>query len=588
MILSLNLYIKIRNPMKMLKISLRHSIAVAVGMLAISACVNEEYDLSKDIDTEMTVLKNISMPVGDLTKVTISDLLNLDNSDGSLIRMDDKGNYVFNFSGDEISLNIDVPEITIGQDGGIHTEPIEVHFGTGIFAGMSGGTVGKNIVYSEQAGKPLDTSMDIEIDSELPSQVSAIKSMTLDASLDMKFSVNAGSVHLSKGFEFDFPSYMHLVKKNAGDESFTVLDDHRLVIESDINITADSPLALSVTLDRIDVPEGAVTDGYLNLSEKIYTRGDFYIDPIDFDVIPDEVVIDIKADITDLDIISTEVKLNVNETVPGSSMEVNGMPDILGGGDVCLDIYNPVLRFTIDNSTPFSFNVKADISAKRGDNSVSLALGNDPEINIPASTTMDYTYSRRGENPTPEIGEMISMVPETISFENIVLASTGKNWVKIVSGRNYSASISYGLNAPLAFGEDMKFGFTYDIDDLNLNVALSRVTMSLNIENTVPIDLKIGAVALDENGNEMKDVEITVNQTIAAGTHTSPVLTDVVFELESQRGTINLNSLKLNLEALAPSGDMLGITLNKEQGFAINDVVVTLPDGITIPDTSNE
>ena len=130
----------------MLKISLRHSITVVLGMLAVSACVNEEYDLSKDIDTEMTVLKNISMPVGDLTKVTISDLLNLDNSDGSLIRIDENGDYVFNFSGDEISLNIDVPEITIGQDGGIHTEPIEVHFGTGAFAGMPGVSIGKNIV----------------------------------------------------------------------------------------------------------------------------------------------------------------------------------------------------------------------------------------------------------------------------------------------------------------------------------------------------------------------------------------------------------------------------------------------------------
>lgn len=62
--------------MKMQHYSRWHSVLIILtGMSALSACVNEEYDLSKDIDTEITILKNVSMPLGSIEPVTIEKSL---------------------------------------------------------------------------------------------------------------------------------------------------------------------------------------------------------------------------------------------------------------------------------------------------------------------------------------------------------------------------------------------------------------------------------------------------------------------------------------------------------------------------------
>ena len=90
--------------MKMLHYMRWHSaLIILAGMPALSACVNEEYDLSKDIDTDLTVLKNISMPVGSIGSIAISDILTLDDDSDSVIRKDENGDFVFAFTGQTIS-----------------------------------------------------------------------------------------------------------------------------------------------------------------------------------------------------------------------------------------------------------------------------------------------------------------------------------------------------------------------------------------------------------------------------------------------------------------------------------------------------
>ena len=148
--------------MKMLYYSRWHSVLIILlGMSALSACVNEEYDLSEDIDTQITILKNVSLPVGSVDAVTISKVLSLGDDEESVIRKDENGDFIFSFTGDEISAGIEVPSISIAPAGGIHTEPIEVHFNSGSAAGKDPATQIGNIVYSDIAGKPVEAGMNL-------------------------------------------------------------------------------------------------------------------------------------------------------------------------------------------------------------------------------------------------------------------------------------------------------------------------------------------------------------------------------------------------------------------------------------------
>ena len=583
--------------MKTLFVSGWRSVLIGIsGMLALSACVNDEYDLSKDIDTEMTLLKNVSMPLGSFEKVSISEILTLDESEESIISKNNDGDFIFSFTGDEISADIEVPSFRIAQSGVIHTEPIEVHFSTGPAAGMNAGVITENIVYSQITGKPLDSSMDIELDADLPAEIIDVKSVILDAAINLNFTVQGGAVNLKEGFVLDFPEFLNVVKSNMSDTRFELIDNHKVMLKQDVKVSSASPLVFSLKLDKMNIPSGVVSDGILAINEKVKVTGDFYLSPSDFSIIPEKLVISIKADITGLDVVSAEVKLAVDEKISGSTMELDNLPDFLSGGDICLDIYNPTLSFDILNDTPLSFGIKTGITGTRGNKEVNILLGEKPEINIPAESDVRYVLTRReqasvGTNHivVPELGEMISMLPETISIDDISLSSSGEDYIQIISGNSYKASVAYEVYAPLAFDQNMKISFDQKVTDLGLDlgISLSAISASMNIENSIPLDFTIAAKALDSDGKVMNDIDVTVSKAVAAGTHTSPVTTEVTLMIKSKSGVIAFDGLHLSMKANGSSA-LTGVALNENQGFDIKDLIITLPEGITFTDTDNE
>lgn len=577
--------------MKMLYYSRWHSVLIILfGMSALSACVNEEYDLSKDIDTEITILKNVSMPVGSIEPVTIEKVLSLDEDDTSVIRKDDNGDFIFTFTGKEISAEIEVPSFSIAPANGIHTEPIEVHFGTGDAAGKNPSLITEDIIYSVVSGKVLDASMDIDIESQLPSQIADVKSVSLDASVYMNFAVNAGSVHLMKGFAIEFPDFLSLTKSGMTDSRFD-LQNNKLVVTEDVRISSDSPLTFALLVDMINVPAGAVSAGQLAIKDQVKVTGDFYLSPSDFNVIPDELVVNIKADITDLDVLSAEVKLAINETVAGSTVSVGELPEFLTGGNVCLDIYNPSLNFGIKNNTPFAFGVKAGVRAARGNDVVDIVLGENPTIEIPAETDAFYQITRRETYVpqgavnvvVPELGNLISILPETVSFDDITLTSTSSDYVSVASGVRYNASLSYEVYAPLAFDNELQIEFSTDIENIGMSfedVTIDDLKISLKIENSIPLDFAIKAVALDAEGGISSGQELSVSGPVKGGTQNSPAVSDIDLSIKSTGGQFGLDALRLTMTASAPS-DLTGVALNEKQGFKITDLVITCPEGIT-------
>lgn len=578
--------------MKMQHYSRWHSVLIILtGMSALSACVNEEYDLSKDIDTEITILKNVSMPLGSIEPVTIEKILNLEQEDISVLCKNDDGDFIFTFTGSEISAEIDVPSFSIAPAGGIQTEPIEVHFNTGPAAGMDPGIVTENIVYSKVTGKLLDSSMDIEVESKLPSQIVDVKSVALDASIYMNFSVNAGAVHLMKGFSVEFPEFLNVVGTGYTDSRFEIQSGNKLVVKDDILISSVSPLTFALKVDKITLPQGSISEGLLVMNDEVRVNGDFYLSPSDFRVIPEELVVDIKADMTDLDVLSAEVKLAINEKVNGTSLSISEFPEFLTGGNVCLDLYNPSLNFGVKNHTPFAFGVKAGIKAARGNDSVEIQLGEDPAIDIPADTEAFYQITRKETDVpqgavnivVPELGDLISILPEKVIFDDIILTSTSTDYVSIVSGDKYSASISYEVYAPLAFDKDLNIEFSTDINEIGLSFdefSVENFKLGLKIENSIPLDFAIDAVVLDAEGSVVNDMELNVSAPVKGGTQNSPAVSDIEISIKSTGDSFSLDGLRLTMNASAPS-DLTGVALNEKQGFKITDLVITCPEGIT-------
>jgi hypothetical protein len=145
--------------------------------------------------------------------------------------------------------------------------------------------------------------------------------------------------------------------------------------------------------------------------------------------------------------------------------------------------------------------------------------------------------------------------------------------------------LEYEFISPLAFGKDLNISFDYDIDlglggDTDGGSILDSLVISMDLQNTIPLDFAITSVALDSDGKEIKDASVNLNLNLAAGTLEEPAESPAEIVLR-QNGFSSVDKLRLHMNARS-SQKMEGRLLNTEQGLGINNLTVSLPKGITL------
>ena len=89
---------------KTVNFSRRMLVCGITSLFFVASCVNGEYDLNREIDTELNLLPGLAVPVGSVSKVAISDLFGLSDD----ITTDTDGNLKLQITGEEA--------FTIGSD----------------------------------------------------------------------------------------------------------------------------------------------------------------------------------------------------------------------------------------------------------------------------------------------------------------------------------------------------------------------------------------------------------------------------------------------------------------------------------------
>ena len=452
---------------------------------------------------------------------------------------------------------------------------------------MDASVIPGKIVYSDVSGTQFSSSTDIEVDSQIPSQILDVRSVTLDASFDLDFKVNYGAFYLIEGFELELPEILSVKKKDANDNRFELVDGHKLVLKEDIKVSAASPLALSLAVEKITIPGGSVAERRLKLNEKIIVNGDFYISPSDFTYIPYELDIEIRAGLNGLDVKSAEIKADLSTVISGIRLLFDDISDVVNNENICLDIYNPTFSFEVDNSSPFSFGAATSIIATASDMKSVLVLGDDPKINLPANTLSKYVISRRPVDKQgvtniviPELSEFMKIFPRTVEMSYINMRTTDKDFITVNTGDQYSASILYAFNAPLAFGDGFSLDFSTDLEaDVSM---LDGAELRMNIVNSIPFDFDITAEVLDADKQPISGIELNVDCSVKGGTHLSPVETPVTLYLRNNGSVEKFGYIRLNMSVKSPAGELVGVALNKNQGLELKDVTLSLKEGFTI------
>jgi hypothetical protein len=290
--------------------------------------------------------------------------------------------------------------------------------------------------------------------------------------------------------------------------------------------------------------------------------------------------------------------------IEDKNVDIEGLPDFLTSEGSVLDLYNPILRFAINNDSPLGLNLNAEITAVSGSHITDIHVGDNCKngnhetepVVIHAESQVEYYLSRQGKHDTSsgedievsEIADIISEVPEQITIHDISIESE-RNYITVSASDEYFVYMEYEFFSPLAFGENLNLTFDYDID-LGLGgnaVGIDSLVISMDMVNTIPLNFAIKGSVLDNKGTELENVSVDLDCTLLAGTLDNPTTTPVKVVVSTGNSAIDLSSLRLKLNATS-SHELQGVVLNTAQGLAISGINVSLPHGVKLDLTNYE
>ena len=618
----------------------RHALIPAVcivsSFICITACVNEEYDLSKGIDTTINVNGDISAPLGSTEKILIGDFFEIDPQNSAISVVD--GDYVLSLSGDMVRHDIDVPElgisgISVGNSenpGGYRinmdipdTQPVE-------------GVQIPDRTYEFTVSGEKETA--IEINEEVPEYIAGIGKIELNSvmSISMRLSRDdgrsEGEITIGEGFSLVFPDYITIVKE-GGSVDYEVLDGNVVRFASSASLTPSAPLGFQLGIAGIDfgrMPDGQglvngriVIDDIIGMQDVSISANARSFGEVISDL-PSSLSIDIDMSVSDIEIETVEVVFNPEITVDDQTVEIGEMPEFLSEEGNRLDLYSPVITLMVTNDSPVSAVLQADITSYSNDSqTASIHLGNKDAgaadaVVLRSGVTPVYIVRRAEDVPEgpvaatndpviivrDDLSELIATIPDKMTVSNIdvrVLQETIE-FDLVNAPDRYSFSFGYDINVPLAFGEELAVSYPYDITGLNetlnpsssddngsLEIDFSEASVFLTFVNEIPLDLSVAASPVDKDGNVIGsgiDVELTGIEgnsavTVGAGNVGSPSESPAVIRIRADRESLmKLDGFRLDLKGSCGSG-FAGVALNENQGIQLKDISVNIKGGVS-------
>lgn len=572
-------------------------IAMLSAAVSVTSCLNEDYDLTKDIDTNISIDGDISAPLGNSEFILVDDFLNLGNDAADVLKTDASGNYYVSVTGRGSSSDVELPVLSFSDelvtDGGYIARIKKSELPL-----PSSGTVP-----AEQYTKHFNvSSTPMTVNEDVPHEIRAVKDAEVSGVVNISLTVTTGKATLSD-LIIDFPEYLEFADVKDAGLNFNP-DGNLLTIKSpQISTMAKNYYLNVVGIDFDKIPSG---QGFLPSQHKIVLNDEIKLSAFDVnavlsdfgatvEAVPNEIVADIDLSISSLIVKTALVKVDPDIVIDPFISNVGELPDFLSGDDVVLDLYNPVLKLNIDNHTPLKLNLNADIMSYKGADHRTAHVGNangGEAIALTPSGMNRLYISRTGEGVpagfasvvVPDFSSLISIVPDRIGVENIDVEAADE-FVTLTSGGRYNVVYDFELAAALAFGKDVKIVYstdftgwneTFNPNDESFALEIRDADVKFDFVNMIPMTISLDAAAIDVDGNVIPGIKVTLNGDIPAGSVEKPSTSALTLNLEGSAEQMRkLDGLRLNLTGSDP-GTMSGVCLNKNQGVQFKNMKIRL------------
>lgn len=627
----------------------------AVSVFSLASCVNEEYDLNKGIDMTINIDGDISAPLGSTEAIMIGDFLDIDE-ENSVLLADETGDYSLHVEAEEpVGGNVIIPSVSIEDyeslfgNGGFSLDVDVKHYVDAAEEIIGDETPVEGIIVTDVDilnGTRQTTDVIIRQDvSQITDVVKALGTIALDAPLVLTLGISEGEVTVNGGLKLTFPACVGLSLSESYDFC-SINEGHILEFTSDVPVKSDSPVTIALQMTSIDftalqgTQQGLV--GTDIIVEQTIELSHFLIDAeasdfgSTFGDMPTDLQISLDMRALRMGVTGGTAVIDPSVEVEDGTVSVGELPEFLTGENVVLDIYNPVIRLDVKNSSPASALLSAKIQGYDADGNgigTSITIGSSDKdapdaIFMQPGSTSFYISAREieldiedvyplGENPpcnvvVPDLPDIVRTIPYSVGFSDISIvvphegsAEDGyeeSDYVMVVfpedgSDLEYSFSADYTIDVPLSFGEDLHIEYPYDItglnetlspDDNGTTIRLRQAQIKLTFINTIPLDMGVTASPIDVDGNVISDQSLKVEllsadggeAKISAGALGNETSCPSVINVEADAETLKkLDGFRLNITGEA-NEEYVGNALNANQYIRIIDMSVRINGGV--------
>lgn len=564
------------------------------------SCVDNKYDLDKDIDMTINVGgEYLTIPAGSTDTTFLSKIIEVEEGD---ILQPDATTRVYHLTKKD-DINVEpttVKEVTVGATT-TDLESIEIVNNTGV--SFSETEVSADITTS---GDFEATANDID---EALKELGSLRAKTpVDLNLTIDFNISGGNLTFNQvkanKLKLVFPDYI-VFKEDEG------IQDNELILDEEVLSVNGSSYTRTLKVEGYKFSDAAGSgmkpnaEGSLTIEGNISMEGDVVTSGISgtgaLALVP-------KAVLEEMTVNSVTGVIQPNIEAETTKIELNDLPDFLKDEDTRLDITNPVILLKADNPLETDVEIDAVLTPKKnnvnieghevkigtgyGQNKVALI----PGTNIIAlSRTGDCSIEGVTENiKVEDINNLLETIPDDIDV-NLQPIVRNENYYNAELGKEYDLLASYEVDVPLSFEQGLNIVYNDSVQDLNkdLNdldkVSLKNAKIMLSVDNAIPLKLQLKAENVqikDVYGNELTAVKKTMEEDKQYVTESTdgekPATSELVLSLTSDDTAFLSKIDRICFKITAVPGSAIGVPLKDTQWLKVTSVKLSVPGGVNV------
>lgn len=554
------------------------------------SCVDNKYDLDKDIDMTVNVGgEHLTIPAGSSDTAYLSKIIEVEEGD---ILQPDAATRVYHLTKkDDIDVKpTTVKEVTISS---ANTDLTKELVGTGSSASAS-----------------ITTDLDVENTltakaSDIDEALIELGALGAETPIDLRltFEFTGGLTFNSvtaKNLEIQLPNFLMFKEGEVEEGNKLILNDEELKnAEKVLHVIGYEFGEKAGEGEKPDENRTITIDG------KVTMKGQVVTSEIGGS---GSLTMTMHVTLGEMTANSVTGVIQPNIDAETTKIELNDLPDFLKDEETRLDITNPVILLIAENPLATPVQIDAVLTPMKNNTQiegkeVKIGEGYDKKpIELAPNKKNLIALSRTGESSIEEatnvkvedINNLLETIPDDIEVD-LKPVVRYEEYYTAELGKPYEMKSSYEVDVPLSFEQGLNIVYNDSIQDLNkdLNdldkVGLKNVKVILSVDNAIPLKLQLKAENVqikDVYGNELSAVKKTIEedkQYVAESTDgEKPATSELVLNLTSDDTAFLSKIDRICFKITAVTGTTTGVPLKDTQWLKITSIKLSVPGGVNV------